>query len=126
MKVGFDSCYTNGDKLNVRMNIDMYALVEILGKQYKAVEGETVRVDYISKEVAGASLEYNTVLAIVDENNAKFGTPYVADAKVKATLVEDVKGDKIRVFKKERRKGYTKTQGHRQRYTLISIDQIIA
>jgi large subunit ribosomal protein L21 len=69
------------------MNIDMYALVEILGKQYKAVEGETVQVDYISQNEAGSSLEYATVLAVVDENNATFGTPYVADAVVKATLV---------------------------------------
>ncbi len=108
------------------MNIDMYALVEILGKQYKAIEGETVQVDYISKGEAGTSLEYATVLAIVDESNATFGTPYVADAVVKATVVEHVKGDKIRVFKKKRRKGYTKTQGHRQKYTLITINQIIA
>ncbi len=105
----------------------MYALVEILGKQYKAVEGETVQVDYISQNEAGSSLEYATVLAIVDENNATFGTPpYVADAVVKATLVEHIKGDKIRVFKKKRRKGYTRTQGHRQRYSLITIDKIIA
>jgi large subunit ribosomal protein L21 len=108
------------------MNIDMYALVEILGKQYKAVEGETVQVDHISQSEAGSALEYATVLAIVDENNAKFGTPYVADAVVKATLVGDLKGDKIRVFKKKRRKGYRRTQGHRQRYSLITIDKIIA
>jgi large subunit ribosomal protein L21 len=115
-----------GHKLNVRMQIDMYALVEILGKQYKAVEGQTVRVDYISKKEEGSSLEYETVLAIVDEDNAKFGTPYVADAMVKATLKGSLKGDKIRVFKKKRRKGYTRTQGHRQKYSLITIDQIIA
>lgn len=108
------------------MNIDMYALVEILGKQYKAVEGETVQVDHISSSEAGSALEYATVLAVVDENNATFGTPYVADAVVKATLVGDTKGDKIRVFKKKRRKGYRRTQGHRQKYSLITIDKIIA
>lgn len=108
------------------MNIDMYALVEILGKQYKAVEGQTVQVDLISKMEEGSSLEYATVLAVVDENSAKFGTPYIADAKVKVTYVGDKKGDKIRVFKYERRKGYRRTQGHRQRYSLIKIDQIIA
>jgi large subunit ribosomal protein L21 len=107
------------------MNIDMYALVEILGKQYKAVVGETVQVDYIADGEAGASLEYPTVLAVVDEENAKFGTPYVADAMVKATLVGDIRGEKIRVFKKKRRKGYRRTQGHRQRYSLITIDKII-
>jgi len=104
----------------------MYALVEILGKQYKAVEGETVQVDHIRSCEAGSSLEYATVLAIVDESNAKFGTPYVADAVVKATLVGELKGDKIRVFKKKRRKGYKRTQGHRQRYSLITVTAIKA
>ncbi len=113
-------------KLILRMNIGMYALVEILGKQYKAVEGETIQVDLISKMEEGSSLEYATVLAVVDENSAKFGTPYIADAKVKATYVGDKKGVKIRVFKYEKRKGYRRTQGHRERYSLITIDQIIA
>ncbi len=107
------------------MSIEMYALVEILGKQYKAVEGETVQVDYIAGSEAGTALEYATVLAVVNEENAKFGTPYGADAMVKATLVGDIKGEKIRVFKKKRRKGYRRTQGHRQRYSVITIDKII-
>lgn len=107
------------------MSIEMYALVEILGKQYKAVEGETVQVDYIAGSEDGTALEYATVLAVVNEENAKFGTPYVADAMVKATKVGDIRGEKIRVFKKKRRKGYRRTQGHRQRYTIITIDQII-
>ncbi len=103
----------------------MYALVEILGKQYKAVEGETIQVDYIAGGEAGTALEYETVLAVVNEENATFGTPYVADAMVQATLVGDIRGEKIRVFKKKRRKGYRRTQGHRQRYTVITIDKII-
>jgi large subunit ribosomal protein L21 len=108
------------------MNIDMYALVEILGKQYKAVEGETIQVDHINKMEEGASLEYSTVLAVVDESSAKFGTPYVANAKVTATYVGDKKGDKIRVFKYEKRKGYRRTQGHRQQYSMITINKITA
>ncbi|MFA5698746.1 MAG: 50S ribosomal protein L21 [Sphaerochaeta sp.] len=104
----------------------MYALVEILGKQYKAIEGTTVQVDYISSQDIGSSLEYATVLAVVDDKNARFGTPYVENAVVKATLVENIKGDKVKVFKKKRRKGYRRTQGHRQRYSLVTIDKIIA
>ncbi|MFA6891555.1 MAG: 50S ribosomal protein L21, partial [Sphaerochaetaceae bacterium] len=105
---------------------DMYALVEILGKQYKAIEGETLRVDHIDLKKAGDSLEYASVLAIVDENNAKFGTPYVEGAKVQASYLGDKLGDKVRVFKYERRKGYRRTQGHREQYSLIKIDHVIA
>lgn len=108
------------------MYIDMYALVEILGKQYKAVEGETIQVDYMASQADGSTLEYASVLAVVDGDNAKFGTPYVANAVVKVTKVSDIKGEKVRVFKKHRRKGYERTQGHRQKYSLITIDKIIA
>lgn len=101
----------------------MYALVEILGKQYKAIEGETIQVDLVNQE-AGTELAYESVLAIVDENGATFGAPYVAGAKVVATVVEDIKGDKIKVYKFHRRKGYRRTQGHREKYSLIKIEQI--
>ena len=94
----------------------MYALVEILGKQYKAVEGETLQVD----------LETEKVLAVVDGDNARFGTPYVAGASIKATVGSEVKGEKIKVYKFHRRKGYRRTQGHRQQYTMITIDKINA
>ncbi|MFA6865571.1 MAG: 50S ribosomal protein L21 [Sphaerochaetaceae bacterium] len=102
----------------------MYALVEILGKQYKAEEGKTIQVDLVNQEV-GAELTYESVLAVVDENGAKFGAPFVASAKVVATVVEDVKkGDKIKVYKFHKRKGYRRTQGHREKYSLIKIEQI--
>ncbi|MBK5201145.1 MAG: 50S ribosomal protein L21 [Spirochaetaceae bacterium] len=102
----------------------MYALVEILGKQYKAIEGRTMQVDLLNLEV-GAELTYETVLALVDENSAKFGAPYVAGVKVIATVVEDIKkGDKIKVYKFHKRKGYRRTQGHREKYSLIKIEQI--
>ena len=115
-----------GSTITGKEESEMYALVEILGKQYKAIEGETVQVDYISKQEVGSAIEYATVLAVVDDKNARFGTPYVENAKVKVTLVENIKGDKIKVFKKKRRKGYRRTQGHRQRYSLVTIDKIIA
>ena len=87
----------------------MYALVEIKGKQYKAVEGETLQVDLLNME-EGASYETDKVLAVVDGENAKFGTPYVAGAKVVATVGSEVKGEKVKVYKFHRRKGYRRTQ----------------
>ena len=103
----------------------MYALVEILGKQYKAEEGAELLVDRLPLE-AGASYEIDKVLAVVDGDNAKFGTPYVEGAKFTATVVEEVKGDKVKVFKFHRRKGYRRTQGHREKYTKITINTINA
>ena len=95
----------------------MYALVEILGKQYKAEEGAVLIVDRLPLE-AGASYEIDKVLAVVDGENAKFGTPCVA------TVGEEVKGDKVKVYKFRRRKGYRRTQGHREKYTKITINKI--
>ena len=103
----------------------MYALVEIKGKQYKAVEGETLQVDLLNME-EGASYETDKVLAVVDGENAKFGTPYVAGAKIVATVGSEVKGEKVKVYKFHRRKGYRRTQGHREQYTMITINKINA
>ncbi len=103
----------------------MYALVEILGKQYKAEEGKKLVVDRIKQE-AGSSYEIEKVLAIVDGESAKFGTPYIEGAKVSATVGEEVKGEKIKVYKFRKRKGYRRTIGHRQKYTEITIGKIIA
>lgn len=103
----------------------MYALVEILGKQYKVTEGAVLHVDKINKVEPGATLEFETVLAVVDEKKAKFGAPYVKGAKVVATFEEEVKGDKLKVYKFHRRKGYRRTQGHRQQYAVIRVKEII-
>ena len=103
----------------------MYALVEILGKQYKAEEGKDIQVDLVDAEV-GAELTYDSVLAVVDDKNAKFGAPYVKGASVVATLKADIKADKVRVYKFERRKGYRRTQGHRQQYSILTVNKINA
>lgn len=103
----------------------MYALVEILGKQYKAQEGATLKVDKIDME-SGKELEFDTVVAIADGEKSVFGTPYVEGAKVVATLGDVVKGEKIKVFKFHRRKGYQRTQGHRQKYSMLTINEIKA
>ncbi|MBO4388241.1 MAG: 50S ribosomal protein L21 [Spirochaetales bacterium] len=103
----------------------MYALVEILGKQYKAEVGGTLQVDRIRKE-AGETVEFETVLAVVDGENVRFGTPYVEGAKVVASVEEETKGEKIRVYKFKRRKGYRRTQGHREKYSIIKVSAINA
>ncbi len=103
----------------------MYALVEILGKQYKAEEGKTIQVDLVKAEL-GAKVTYNSVLAVVKEDDVKFGTPYVEGASIVATLESNTKGDKVRVYKFHRRKGYRKTQGHRQNYSILKIEKINA
>ncbi len=103
----------------------MYALVEILGKQYKAEVGKEVQVDLVKAEV-GQQVTYESVLAVVDEKKAKFGAPYVKGASVVATLQSNFKDEKVRVYKFHRRKGYRKTQGHRQQYSVLKIDSINA
>ncbi len=103
----------------------MYALVEILGKQYKAEEGKTIQVDLVKAEVGG-TVTYDSVLAVVNDNDVKFGAPYVEGASIVATLESNTKGDKVRVYKFRRRKGYRRTQGHRQNYSILKIEKINA
>lgn len=103
----------------------MYALVEILGKQYKAEEGKTIQVDLVDAEI-GAQVTYDSVLAVVKEDDVKFGTPHVAGASVVATLQSNIKDKKVRVYKFRRRKGYRRTQGHREQYSILMIDKINA
>ena len=101
----------------------MYALVEILGRQYKAEEGAKLVVDKLSLE-EGSSYEIEKVLAVVGGENARFGAPYVEGAKVTATVGSEFRGEKVKVYKFRRRKGYRRTQGHRETYTTITINKI--
>jgi large subunit ribosomal protein L21 len=107
----------------------MYAIIEAGGKQHRVVEGEKLRVDLIKGKKAGESLTFDKVL-MVGGDSYKVGQPTVDGASVSATVTangqdgEGAKGDKIRVFKKKRRKGFAKTIGHRQRYTEVRIDKI--
>ncbi len=102
----------------------MYALVEIQGKQYKAEEGRFIQVDKIDAEI-GAKLEFAAVMMVANGDVIKFGAPYVEGAKITATLEDQIKGDKVRVFKFKRRKGYRRTQGHRQQYSIVRINTIV-
>ena len=85
----------------------------------------TVRVDLVDAEV-GAKVTYDSVLAVVKEDDVKFGAPYVKGASVVATLQSNIKDDKVRVYKYHRRKGYRRTQGHRQQYSILTINKVNA
>ncbi len=101
----------------------MYAIVEIGGMQYKVAESATVCVPKMEQE-PGKKVDFDRVLMIVDEDNINMGTPVVANAVVKATVVSQFKDDKVLVFKKKRRKNYKVLRGHRQQLTEIKIDAI--
>jgi large subunit ribosomal protein L21 len=97
----------------------MYAVIKTGGKQYKVAEGDLVKIEKIDGAV-GDSVEFDQVL-LIGGDDVKVGTPLVDAAKVKATIVEQGKAKKIRVFHMKRRKTYRKTYGHRQPLTRLKI-----
>jgi len=101
----------------------MYAVIKTGGKQFKVAEGDTLKVEKLAAEV-GKVFNLNSVLTIVDGDKVTIGTPIVNGASVDATVISHGKGDKIKIFKMNRRKGYRKSQGHRQTFTEIKIDKI--
>jgi large subunit ribosomal protein L21 len=102
----------------------MYAIIKTGGKQYRVKSGEQLRVEALSADV-GAAVSFEEVLLVGDGDGVKVGAPFVSGAKVKATVVSQGRGDKVRIFKLRRRKHYQKTQGHRQSYTELRIDDIV-
>lgn len=102
----------------------MYAIIKTGGKQYRVKSGEQVRVESLSADV-GAAVSFDEVLAVGEGDAVRVGAPLVSGAKVKATVLAHGRGDKLRVFKMRRRKHFQKTQGHRQNYTEVRIDDIV-
>ncbi len=105
----------------------MYVIAEINGQQFKIEEGKRLFVQHIQNVEAGATVEFDKVL-LVDNNGAvTVGVPTVEGAKVVCEVKSPlVKGDKVLVFHKKRRKGYKKLRGHRQQFTELTIKQVIA
>jgi large subunit ribosomal protein L21 len=103
----------------------MYAVIKTGGKQYRVEPGAKLRVETLEAE-AGTSIKLDQVLMIGDGDNVSVGTPLLAGASVKATVVSHGRGEKIRIFKMRRRKHYQKRMGHRQNYTELLIDSISA
>ena len=105
----------------------MYAIVEINGQQFKAEEGEKLFVHHFQNAEANQAVEFEKVLLVDNDGDVTVGTPTVEGAKVVCEVVSPlVKGDKVLVFHKKRRKGYRKLNGHRQQFTEITIKQVIA
>ena len=101
----------------------MYAVIKSGGKQYRVESGKPVRVEALAADV-GAAVAFEEVLLVGAGDSVKVGAPLVAGAVVKASLLGDVRGPKIRVFKTKKRKGFRRTKGHRQHLQRVRIGEI--
>ena len=105
----------------------MYAIVEINGQQFKAEAGQKLFVHHIQNAENGATVEFDKVLLVDKDGNVTVGAPTVDGAKVVCQIVSSlVKGDKVLVFHKKRRKGHRKLNGHRQQFIELTITEVVA
>jgi large subunit ribosomal protein L21 len=105
----------------------MYAIVEIQGQQFKAEAGKKIFVHHIQDIEGGATVEFDKVLLVDNDGTVTVGAPTVEGAKVVCEVVSPlVKGEKVLVFHKRKRKGYRKLNGHRQQFTEVTIKEVIA
>jgi large subunit ribosomal protein L21 len=103
----------------------MYAIVDIAGQQFKVEKDQQLFVHRLASE-EGASVSFDQVLLVDNGGKVQVGAPTVSGASVSAKVLSHLKGDKVIVFKKKRRKGYQKSNGHRQQFTKIQIEGIKA
>jgi len=103
----------------------MYAVIKTGGKQYRVATGDTLKVESLPAEV-GEQVKLSDVLAVVDGADLKTGTPLLTGAAVMATVLSHGRGDKVTIFKMQRRKHFQKHAGHRQNFTELRIDSIAA
>lgn len=104
----------------------MYAIVEIKGQQFKAEEGKFLYVHHLGDVKQGDAVSFEKVLLLDADGNVTVGAPAVEGAKIECEVLEPlVKGDKVLVFKKKRRKGYRCLNGHRQQFTKVMIKKIV-
>ncbi|WP_323018955.1 50S ribosomal protein L21 [Castellaniella sp.] len=103
----------------------MYAVIKTGGKQYRVCAGQKLKIEQIPADI-GQEISLDQVLSVGEGETLKIGTPFVAGAAVKATVLAQGRHDKVKIFKMRRRKHYQKHQGHRQNYTEIRIDAVAA
>ncbi len=103
----------------------MYAVVEIAGKQYKAEDNKFIYVDKLAGQ-EGDKVEFDKVLLVDLDGKVSIGAPTVKGAKINGTILSQDQADKVIIFKKKRRKGYVRKNGHRQQYTKVLIEKISA
>ena len=103
----------------------MYAVIKTGGKQYRVCVGQKLKIEQIPADI-GQEISLDQVLSVGEGEQLKIGTPLVAGAVVKATVLAQGRHDKIKIFKMRRRKHYQKRQGHRQNYTELRIDAVNA
>lgn len=105
----------------------MYAVIETGGKQYRVAPGDVIDVERLPRtDETDEKVEFDRVLLVSGEEGVKVGRPVVDGATVSGSLVREVRGPKIRVFKMKRRKGYRRTRGHRQDLLRVRIEEIRA
>ena len=102
----------------------MKATIKTQGRQFTVTKGDILKVNSYPNTQAGDSVELNEVLMIGEGSDARFGSPLVEGASVKATILENKKDKKVVVFKKKRRQGYKRRRGHRQHLSVIKIESI--
>ena len=103
----------------------MYAVIETGGKQYRVAPGDVIQVETLAGDV-GAEIEFNRVLAVVNDSNQVVSGAALGQARVKGTISGHGRGDKVLVFKFKRKKQYKRTIGHRQNYTQVTVNEILA
>lgn len=103
----------------------MYAVIETGGKQYRVNEGQVVRVELLPDDI-GTEVSFDTVSLVATDDDVHVGAPHVDGAQVRAKVVEIGRGQKVIAFKKKRRKGYRRKVGHRQSFTALQIEEIVA
>ena len=108
---------------SILKDLGMIAVVNIAGQQFKLSSGQKLFVHH-QEAKKGGKLKFDQILMLIDGDATQVGTPTVKGASISATVLDHAKGDKVIVFKKKKRKGYEKKNGHRQSFTQIQVNSI--
>jgi len=111
--------------LKIEKNNSMYAIVDIAGQQFKVEKDSKLYVQKLNAK-EGTKVEFDKVLLIDNDGKVKVGKPVIKGAKVSGKVLTHLRGDKVKVFKKKRRKGYKVLNGHRQYLTQVEIEEIVS